>query len=57
MKKTLIAAAVAAALVPAAAMAEVAVYGRIHTSVDSISGVAAQTDSTYCQFQLFPFRR
>jgi len=47
MKKTLIAAAVAAALVPAAAMAEVAVYGRIHTSVDSISGVAAQTDSTY----------
>jgi len=47
MKKTLIAAAVAAALVPAAAMAEVGVYGRIHTSIDSISGVAAQTDSTY----------
>ena len=46
MKKILIA-AVAAALVPAAAMAEVAVYGRIHTSVDSISGVAAQTDSIY----------
>ena len=38
MNKKLIAIAVAAALVPAAAMAEVTVYGRGHLSVDSYSG-------------------
>ena len=39
MNKKLIAIAVVAALAPAAAMADVKVYGRIHVSVDSISGV------------------
>jgi len=38
MNKKLIAIAVAAALVPAAAMAEVTVYGRGHLSVDAYSG-------------------
>ena len=44
MNKRMIAIAVAAALVPAAAMAEVTVYGRGHLSVDSYSGNAG--DST-----------
>lgn len=47
MNKTLIAIVVAAGLVPATAMADATVYGRIHTSVDSISGVAANTNSLY----------
>lgn len=38
MQKKIIALAVAAALAPAAAMADTTVYGRIHVSVDSISG-------------------
>lgn len=44
MKKTIIAIAVAAALAPAAAMADnanITFYGRVHLSVDSMSGVAA----------------
>lgn len=45
MNKKLIAIAVAAALVPAAAMAEVTVYGRVHASLDSISGVAANKNN------------
>jgi len=47
MKKKLIAIAVAAALAPAAAMADATVYGRVHASVDSISGVALNTNSLY----------
>lgn len=47
MKKKLIAIAVAAALAPAAAMADATIYGRVHTSVDSISGVAANTNNLY----------
>src|SRR5512146_531334 len=42
MNKKLVAIAVVAALVPAAAMAEVTVYGRIHASIDSVSGIAAE---------------
>lgn len=45
MKKRLVAIAVIAALAPAAAMAEVTVYGRIHASVDSVSGIAAEKNN------------
>jgi predicted porin len=45
MKTKLIVIAVAAALAPAAAMAEVTVYGRIHASVDSVSGIAAEKNN------------
>lgn len=43
MNKKLIAIAVAAALVPAAAMAEVTVYGRGHLSIESYSGNAGNS--------------
>lgn len=48
MKKKLIAIAVAAALAPAVTLADtsnVTVYGRIHMSVDSVSGVAANRNN------------
>jgi predicted porin len=45
MNKKLIAIAVAAALVPAAAMAEVTVYGRGHLSVDAYSGNSGDSTS------------
>lgn len=45
MNKKLIAIAVAAALVPAAAMADITVYGRVHASLDSTSGVAANKNN------------
>jgi predicted porin len=45
MNKKMIAIAVVAALAPAAAMADVTVYGRIHASVDSISGIAAEKNN------------
>ncbi len=45
MNKKLIAIAVAAALVPAAAMAEVTVYGRGHLSVESYSGNSGDSTS------------
>lgn len=43
MQKKLIAIAIAAALAPAAAMADATVYGRVHLSVDSYSGNAGDT--------------
>ncbi len=52
MKKKLITIAVAAVLAPAAAMADitvfndVAIYGRVHVSADSVSGIAANTNQT-----------
>jgi predicted porin len=45
MNKKLVTIAVVAALMPAAAMAEVTVYGRIHASVDSLSGIAAEKNN------------
>src|SRR3989304_7230368 len=45
MKKKLIAIAVAAALAPAAAMADATVYGRVHASLDSVSGIAANKNN------------
>jgi predicted porin len=48
MKKTVIAIAVVAALAPAAAMADnanITFYGRVHLSVDSVSGVAANKNN------------
>ena len=45
MNKKLIAISVVAALVPTAAAAEVTVYGRIHASVDSVSGIAAEKNN------------
>ena len=45
MKKKLIAIAVAAALAPAAAMADATVYGRVHLSLDSITGIAASKNT------------
>ncbi|MBU0621816.1 MAG: porin [Gammaproteobacteria bacterium] len=45
MNKKLIAIAVAAALAPAAAMADITVYGRVHASLDSTSGVASNTNN------------
>jgi predicted porin len=47
MKKKLITIAVAAALAPVFAMAaDVTVYGRVHVSADSISGIAANKNNT-----------
>ncbi|MBI5659725.1 MAG: porin [Nitrosomonadales bacterium] len=55
MKKKLIVIAVAAALAPAAAMAatqtinvtsDITIYGRVHVSVDGVSGIAANTNQT-----------
>ncbi len=45
MKKKLIAFAVAATLVPAAAMADATVYGRVHVSLDSVTGIAANKNN------------
>lgn len=45
MKKKIIAIAVTAALAPAAAMADATVYGRVHVSLDSISGIAASKNN------------
>lgn len=45
MKKKLIAFAVAATLAPAAAMADATVYGRVHASLDSVSGIAAEKNN------------
>lgn len=45
MKKKLIAIAVAAALAPAAAMADATVYGRVHLSLDDVSGIAANKNN------------
>jgi len=45
MKKKLIAIAVAAALAPAAAMADATVYGRVHWSLDSVTGIAANKNT------------
>jgi predicted porin len=45
MKKKLIAIAVVTALVPTVAMAESIPYGRIHASLDSVSGIAAETNN------------
>ena len=45
MNKKLIAIAVVAAMAPAAAMAEATVYGRIHASIDSVSGIAAEKNN------------
>lgn len=45
MKKKLIVITVVAALVPAAAIADVTVYGRIHASLDSVSGIAAEKNN------------
>ncbi len=47
MKKKLVAIAIAAALAPAAAMAEVAVYGKMHLSVDNYSYGNATQDGMY----------
>ena len=41
MKTKLIVIAVAAGLAPAAAMADATVYGRVHVSLDNVSGIAA----------------
>lgn len=46
MNKKLVAIAVVAALMPAAAMAEVTVYGRGHLSIDANSGNAGETATT-----------
>lgn len=55
MKKKLIVIAVAAALAPAAAMAatqtinitsDITIYGRVHLSVDGVTGIAANTNTT-----------
>ena len=47
MNKKLISIAVAAALAPAHAMAaDVTVYGRVHVSADSVSGIAANKNNT-----------
>ncbi|MBI4938758.1 MAG: porin [Nitrosomonadales bacterium] len=55
MKKKLIIFSVAAALAPAAAMAatktinitsDITIYGRVHLSVDGVSGIAANTNQT-----------
>lgn len=55
MKKKLIVIAVAAALAPAAAMAatqtinitsDITIYGRVHLSVDGVTGIAANTNQT-----------
>lgn len=43
MNKKLVAIAVAAAMAPTLAMADVTVYGRIHASLDYVSGIAAET--------------
>lgn len=45
MNKKLIAIAVAAAFAPAAAMADATVYGRVHVSLDSVSGIAANKNN------------
>lgn len=45
MKNKLIAFAVAATLAPAAAMADATVYGRVHASLDSVSGIAAEKNN------------
>jgi len=45
MNKKLLAIAVVAALTPAVASADTTVYGRVHTSIDSISGVAGNSDN------------
>jgi len=45
MKKKLIAIAVAVALAPAAAMADATVYGRVHVSLDNVSGIAANKNN------------
>lgn len=45
MKKKLITIAVAAALAPSAAMADVTVYGRVHLSLDNVSGIAANKNN------------
>ncbi len=45
MKKKLIAISVAAALAPAAAMADATVYGRVHASLDSVTGIAANKNN------------
>ena len=45
MKKKLIAIAVVAALAPTVAMADIFPYGRIHASLDSVSGIAAETNN------------
>ncbi len=45
MNKKLVAIAVVAALAPTVAMADVKVYGRIHASLDSVSGIAAETNN------------
>lgn len=52
MQKKIIALAVAAALAPAAAMADTTVYGRIHVSYDGVgnSGTSAQVNSNSSRF-------
>jgi predicted porin len=45
MNKKLVAIAVVAALAPVGAMAEVTVYGRIHASLDSVHGIAAEKNN------------
>ena len=45
MKKKLIALAVAAAMAPAASRPAAPVYGRVHASLDSVSGIAANKNN------------